>query len=497
MASIRTTKTASGATAVQIVRYEHRKVVVLKHIGSGHTKEEVAALIESGRICMEQETLQRSLFPKQVQRTLPLATSEYVGVTYWLTYDTLRTIAERCGFDTMHDALLLDFAMMRLVEPESKRRSIILLQRYFGIAYHERSVYRKLALLKERKEAVEQIAVACAKGALHSDLSIVLYDVTTLYFETFAADDLRRQGFSKDNKSQQPQIVIGLLVTREGFPLGYEVFPGNTFEGKTMIPILETFAKKHAVTTPIVVADAGMLSQENIISLEKKQLSYIVGGRMANCSLKIITQVAETLHGVDGAMVRLTTPHGDLIAAFSAKRFRKNKAEMDAQIEKGKKLVAKKEPGKRAKFVQRADKKDAYILNEALIKKTKLLLGIKGYCTNIPEDQLSNQEVINRYHDLWHVEQAFRMAKSDIVTRPIFHYKADAVRAHVLICFVALILGKYLERHTQLSIKKIIDILWSVTDATIRDTSTKETFRLRSPLNTDAQNLLKKLHVSY
>lgn len=497
MASIRKTKTASGATAVQIVRYEHRKVVILKHIGSGHTKEEVTALIESGRICMEQETLQCSLFPKQTQRTLPLATSEYIGVTYRLTYDTLRAIAERCGFDTVHDALLLDFAMMRLVEPESKRRSIILLQRYFNIVYNERSVYRKLALLKERKEAVEQIAVACAKEAVHSDLSIVLYDVTTLYFETFAADDLRIQGFSKDNKSQQPQIVIGLLVTREGFPLGYEVFPGNTFEGKTMIPVLETFAKKHAVATPIVVADAGMLSQENIISLKKKHLSYIVGGRMANCSLKIITQIAEALHSVDGAMVRLTTPHGDLIAAFSAKRFRKNTAEMNTQIEKGKKLIAKKEPGKRAKFVQRADKKDAYILNEALITKTKLLLGIKGYYTNVPEDQLSNQAVINRYHDLWHVEQAFRMAKSDIVTRPIFHYKADAVRAHVLICFVALVIGKYLERHTNLSIKKIIDTLWLVTDATIRDTSTQEIFRLRSQINTDARNLLKKLHVSY
>lgn len=497
MASIRKTKTASGATAVQVVRYEHRKVVVLKHIGSGHTSEEVSTLVENGRAWIEKTTQQPSLFFKSRQRVLTLSTSQYIGVTHRFTYDILCEVAKQCGFDSDIDGFLLDFAMMRLIEPVSKKRSIILLDRYFGIVYGERSVYRKLFCLKARKKDVEQIAVSCAKGIVDADLNVVLYDVTTLYFETFDADDLRVQGFSKDNKSQQPQIVIGLLVTREGFPLGYEVFPGNTFEGKTMIPVLESFAEKYGVTTPTIVADAAMLSRTNIADLKKKELSYIVGGRMGNCSLKMIKQIAEKLNCVDGATVRFSTPNGDLVASFSAKRFRKNKMEMDTQIEKGKKLIAKKEPGKRAKFVQRANKKEAYVLNTMLIEKTTLLLGIKGYYTTIPENQLSNQEIIERYHDLWHVEQAFRMTKSDIATRPIFHYKEDAVRAHILICFVALIMGKYLEIQTNLSIKKIIDTLWSVTDATIIDTNTQESFILRSQLNTETQNLLKKLRLSY
>lgn len=497
MASIRKTETGSGAIAVQVVRYENRQVVIMKHIGSGHTREEVAALVESGRVWMEQKTLQRSLFQKKVQRTLPLATIRYVGVTHQLAHDTLSAIAGRCGFDTRRDAFLLDLAMMRLIEPASKKRSIMLLERYFGIRYAERSVYRRLLRLKERKEEMEQIAIACARGALHADLGLVLYDVTTLYFETFDADDLRVQGFSKDNKSQQPQIVIGLLVTSDGFPLGYEVFSGNTFEGKTMIPVLESFVKKHHVTTPIVVADAAMLSQGNILQLTQRNMSYIVGGRMGNCSLKMITQVAAALDSVDGATIRLSTPHGDLIASFSAKRFRKNKAAMDQQIKKGEALVARKQPGKMAKFVKRANNKEVYILNTALIEKTKLLLGVKGYYTNIPERQLSDQEIIHRYHNLWHVEQAFRMAKSDLAVRPIFHYKEDAVRAHVLVCFVALVMGKYLEIHTSLSIKKIIDTIWTVTDATIVDTVTKELFLLRSQLNTEAQKLLKKLRLSY
>lgn len=344
MASIRKTKTASGAVAVQVVRYEHRRVVVLHHIGSGQTKEEVAALVESGRAWMEEATGQPSLFPKTARRMLPLTTSQYIGVMHVFARNTLLHIAERCGFDTQQDRLLIDFALMRLIEPASKLRSIQLLKQYFEISYARRSVHRALPILQKRKVAMEQIAITCATTALGCDLGLVLYDVTTLYFETFDADDLRIQGFSKDNKSQQPQIVIGLLVTRAGFPLGYEVFPGNAFEGKTMIPVLESFAKKHGVTTPTVVADAAMLSQANVVELKKKKFSYIVGGRMGNCSMNMIAHVATALNGVDGATIRIKTKQGDLIASFSEKRFRKNTAEMNQHIAKAKKLLAEKEP---------------------------------------------------------------------------------------------------------------------------------------------------------
>lgn len=496
MPSIRKTRTASGAVAVQVVRYENRKVVIMKHVGSGRAKEEVAALVESARVWIEQETKQPSLFPRKQRRTLPLATAQYVGVTHAFARDFLLRVARQCGFNTTTDAFLLDFAMMRIIEPASKLRSIELLERYFKIRYSERSVYRALPRLKKRKEDIEEIAVACAKETLRSDLALVLYDVTTLYFETFDADELRIQGFSKENKSQQPQIVVGLLVTQKGFPLGYEVFAGNTFEGKTMIPVLTEFAKKHQVETPTVVADAAMLSHINIAQLKEKNLSYIVGARLANCSPKIIKQANEALAGQDGKAIRIATAHGDLVVSFSAKRFRKNKADMDKQVAKGKSLIARSEPGRRAKFVQK-DGTDTYVLNETLIEKTTLLLGLKGYYTNIPEDTLSNTNIIARYHDLWHVEQTFRMAKSDLASRPIFHYKQDAVRSHMLICFVALVMGKYLEIRTGLSLRRIVDILWVVTDANIVDTATNEAFTLRSPLHDDAKGLCKKMGLSY
>lgn len=496
MPSIRKTKTASGAVAVQIVRYEHRKVIVVKHIGSGRNSKEVDALVESAQIWIEQETKQLSLFPNKQQRTLSVATTNYVGVTHSFTREILLHVARRCGFDRERDAMLLDFAVMRLIEPTSKLRSIELMKRYFGIQYAERSVYRMLPTIKDRKEAMEDIVRRYAVKTLKSDLTVVLYDVTTLYFETFTADELRMPGFSKDNKPQQPQIVVGLLVTRQGFPLGYELFAGNTFEGKTMIPVLESFADKHKVVMPTVVADAAMLSQSNIEELQKRKISYIVGARMANISPVIIEKISRVLDQQDKAVIRLSTRHGDLIASFSIERYRKNKGDMERQIARGQKLIERHEPGRRAKFVMKKGG-DSYILNQALIKKTNQLLGIKGYYTDIPVEILSNQDVIARYHDLWHVEQAFRMAKSDLASRPIFHYKQDSVKTHMLICFVALVIGKYIEIQTGISTRTMRDILWSVTDAKMIDTATNESFSFRSPLDDDVKKFLDSLKMSY
>lgn len=495
MPSIRKTRTASGAIAVQVVRYEHRKVIVLKHIGSARTPDEVTALTESGGAWIERMTTQRSLFPTTPRRTLSLATTRYRGIPHTFAYTILSDIATRCGFTALRSRLLLDLALLRIIEPASKLRSIALLDRYFGIRYAERSVYRTLPRLLTRKADAERIAVAFAQWELSCDLSFVLYDVTTLYFETFDTDDLRVPGFSKDQKPQQPQIVVGLLVTPQGFPLGHEVFRGNTFEGKTMLPVIEAFRTAHGVTTCTVVADAGMLSLENLTELPQRGLSYIVGARMASCSAAIIEQVRVTLGQRDGATLRIPTAHGDLICAFSTTRYRKDTHELDRQVMRAKALVAAKEPGRRARFVATRD--GTYALHTERIAQARALLGIKGYYTNIPSARATDHEIIAHYRSLWHVEQAFRMSKSDLATRPIFHRMEDAIRAHVLICFIALALGKYLEIATGLSLRRVVDILWSVTDAQLADTATGEVFTLRSEPDERVRALLKQFRLSY
>ena len=283
--------------------------------------------------------------------------------------------------------------------------------------------------------------------------------------------------------------IIGLLVTHSGFPLSYEVFPGNIFEGKTMLPIIEKFISEHKKTQPIIVADAAMLSEERLDELKEKKISYIVGARLANANLDLVKQIQNRLSKMtamrqdkDGAIVRLPSIHGDLICDFSIKRYKKQLNDLNKQIKKAEEFVTKKSSGKRVpqSGIKKLSK-EAVELNKPLIEKYKLLLGIKGYCTDIPESDLSNEDVIARYHNLWRIEQSFRMSKSDLQTRPIFHHKEDAIRSHVLICFVALIMEKYLELSTNLSLQKIRNLIWEITETHIQDTLTKKVFIFSSP----------------
>jgi transposase len=331
---------------------------------------------------------------------------------------------------------------------------------------------------------------------LKEELALVLYDVTTLYFETFKSDELRVGGFSKDNKLQQPQILLRLIVTRQGYPLSYEVFVGNTFEGKTMLSVLDNFTKKNGVDKPIVVADAAMLSYENIEELKQRNLSYIVGARSANTSLSIIKEASDKLQNKGGKSIRIKTEHGELIIEFSKKRYGKDKYEMEKQILKAKLLVEGKLSARRTKFIKYKNKENQYVINEALIEKARLLLGMKGYYTNIASTILSNQDIITRYHDLWHVEQTFQIAKSDLASRPVFHHKNQAVRSHILICFTALMFSKYLEIKSKLPINQVIDGIWNVTEAKLFNRVTSKTISLQSEVTSKSKDIIDLLNKS-
>ncbi len=204
----------------------------------------------------------------------------------------------------------------------------------------------------------------------------MFYDVTTLYFETFEEDELRKNGFSKDNKSQQPQILIALMVSKEGFPIAYEVFPGNTFEGHTFMPVIKEFVRKNEVKSFPVVADAAMISTENVNQLNANNINYIVGARLGNISADLLKIIDEKICREDGKNIRIKTENGDLICSFSAVRYRKDKYEMEKQIEKAKQAIEKPSKTKRLKFTQTEGTKVS--LNDPLIEKATKLLGIKG-----------------------------------------------------------------------------------------------------------------------
>ena len=499
--SIRTIRTGSGATALQIVRYVKRKRVVIRHIGSANTDDELAVLWQKAETIREQLCAQPSLFPFDQQK--PILHADHLAlqsVTHQFALTFLRDCFRICGLGFLN-LLYQDLAIMRIIEPASKLRTLELLERYFGLSYARRTLCRLLPQLIDSKNDIEEAAYRTARDHFAQPFALVLYDVTTLYFESHEPDDdLKMRGFSKYDKSKQPQVVVGLLVTPQGFPLKHEVYKGNTFEGHTMLDVIKQFRECHKDVKPIVVADAAMLSQENMTLLEEEGYEYIVGARLANASSAFIDAVTVALTKQDGQTIRLPYPNRsyNVICAYSEKRAKKDKREFEKQLAHAYKLIARKEMGKRTKFIKKSEgHKDVLELNEDLKIKTEKLLGIKGYVTNISADILSDAQVISYYQELWHVEQAFRMSKTDLRTRPIFHHAHEAIKAHVLLCFMALMIGKFLESKSGLSLRRIRDILWNVHEAHIEDKLTGMRITLRSNLEKFQKSGLSQIVLSH
>lgn len=495
---IRTTKTASGSTAVQVVRYENRKKVIVVHIGSAHTSRELALLKQNAAAWIEKTTKQQKLRlfnPTTSSHLISLDKCAYLGIRYSFIYEVLSRLFTLFKFHLLRNPLLTDLALIRIIEPASKLHSIELLKEYFGIQHQRRDMYRQIPTLAARKNHVESQVLVVARRQFNFDFSLVFYDVTTLYFESCNPDELRKPGFSKDNKANQPQILIGLIVNVDGFPVAYEIFKGNTFEGHTIIPVIAAFRRRHKIKKLTIVADAAMLSLDNTRTLHGNDLHYIVGARMGNLSKSLIRDVSIKLKQVDGETLRFPTVHGELVCGFSATRFRKDKHEMEKQIRKAELALRKPSNLKRMKFVKNTSH-TRYQLNTELIKKTQLLLGIKGYYTNLPPE-IDNDTIISHYHNLWHVEQVFRVAKNDLQIRPMYHFKQQAIETHILICFMALAVSKYMEIKTGKSIKFIIKTLRSVTDARILNTLTKKEIILRSEIQNDVKHILKQLGMWY
>ncbi|OFZ56818.1 MAG: hypothetical protein A3D92_05930 [Bacteroidetes bacterium RIFCSPHIGHO2_02_FULL_44_7] len=486
--SIRIDRTDTDSQRVQVVRYEKRKIAELKHIGTAHTEKELTDLKSVAEAWILAHPPHPQLFALTVEpppSPVFLKDCRYQGIWHTFTYEFLHRLCTHFHFTHLKQHILIDLVIMRLFEPASKRRSLTLLNRYFGIEYSENTLYRALRKFSSLKESVEEKTVAIAKEEFGFDFSFVLYDVTTLYFETFEADEMRKPGFSKDNKSQQPQIVIGLMVTPEGFPVSYEIFAGNTFEGTTFLPTILAFKRLHKVETLTIVADAAMLSLDNIEKLTVEKLTYIVGARLGNISPKLLNTIDSSLTRTDGATTRTETLHGTLVCSYSKKRYSKDLSDMNKQIAKAENQVQNPGKMKRAKFVSVSTGKVS--LNDELIAKTKKLLGVKGYYTNLTD--MMDTDIITHYRSLWHIEQAFRIAKSDLATRPIFHRKEESIKAHILICVMALALSKYIEIKTKQSIHSVLDACKSVTDARILHTATNKIIVMRSKIPDVVKNI--------
>ena len=345
------------------------------------------------------------------------------------------------GLNHIPDQYFRHFVIARLAFPLSKLKTVDYLQRYQGIYVEISAVYRFLDKLKNNyKNEIEQIIFNHTKKVFDGNISVVFYDMTTLYFEASDQDDLRKTGFSKDGKHQNPQIFLGLLVSLKGFVIGYDIYEGNTYEGHTLIPFLENASKKFKLSKPIVIADSGLLSNDNILALEENGYSYILGARIKNEGETIKQKIIGHYYS-DGETISLQkNDTQNLIVSYSHKRARKDAYNRDRGL---KRLEKRLKSGKLSKsninnkgynkFLKLQGEVDISI-DYTKLKNDHYWDGLKGYITNT---KLSNKEVIDNYNELWHIEKAFRMSKTDLRIRPIFHRLKDRIDAHICISFSA------------------------------------------------------------
>jgi transposase len=494
MLKLREVKTGSGKIAIQVYYLQNRKRCIVKHLGSASTNDELENLKQLAERFIEDYSNQTSLFPSSKSGAYSyLEQYECVGFYYRFFYDTIRGLITQLGIEDLTSSLFKDLITIRILEPASKLRSIELIETYFGIKHRRQNYYKEAPKWTSLKNQALEKVNNFAKEEYGFDYSLLFYDVTTLYFETFEGDDLRKTGFSKDSKSQQPQILVGLMVSKEGFPIAFDIFPGNTFEGHTILPVVKAFIDKNHVSSFTVVADAAMISSDNIKELKSHDIHYIVGARLGNLSQAIFDELDTKIKREDGKTIRLHTDKGHLICSFSNTRYRKDKYEMEKQILKAQSIIKSPSKNTKAKFVKAHNEK--LKLNEDLIKKTTKLLGVKGYYTDLGAQELPANKVIERYHELYKVEQAFRVAKSDLETRPIFHFKDEPIKLHLLICFLALTISKHIEIKTGISIRRFITEVKKVTDAKMVNKLTQKEVIVKGKLTKTSNELLVKLNM--
>ncbi|MFP1155723.1 IS1634 family transposase, partial [Mycobacterium sherrisii] len=418
-----------------------------------------------------------------------------------LLYDVLGAVYDWLGFGAVDDPVFRDLVIARIVEPTSKADAARVLTDLGAETVSYRTIQRHLAKVNSGKYR-DVIAGKCfTHAADRGGLSLLLYDVTALYFEAEDEDDLRKVGYSKERRID-PQIVVGLLVDRTGFPLEVGCFEGNTAETTTLVPVITAFAERHDLReTPMVIAaDAGMLSASNLLALDEAGLGFIVGSRMT----KAPGDLESHFHWngdvfTDGQIIDTVTPrHANssvndvahraepvwnpddhsqawrAIWAYSAKRARRDQKTLYAQETRAKAVVCGERKAKSTRFVKiRAGDR---VLDEASLARAQSLVGLKGYVTNLPAAVMPAGEVIARYHDLWRVERSFRMSKSDLRARPMFHRTRDAIEAHLTIVITALAIAHNIQERSGLAIAKVVKQLRPLRSATIAINGATETF---------------------
>lgn len=504
---MRQVQTASEAIAVQVMYTRLGKQRVVEHVGSAHDEHALTVLMAAAeqRKADLQGGQQLALQLPDDHSTAapPVAVADaqprMVGTKHRVLWEVLAGVYDQIGFTTAVDSdVFKKLVVARLIEPASKLRSLEILES-LGLdkVPSYATVKRHLAKSAEAGWRDAICAAAYNFAAADGPVTVCLYDATTLHIESDHPDEFRRPGFSKDRQID-PQIVLGLLVDRSGFPLELHTHPGNTAEATTILPVLDSFKSRHGINDIVVVADAGMLSYANCVALEQAGYQFIIASRVGKMpkGLQAHLETADRHQMTNGWTTSIqeklradSSKTWRTVYQFTTKRFNKDRRTLDQQIAKAQDIADGKRSMAKARFVS-VKGKDVGI-NQADIDRARALQGIKGYVTSASQDILSDAEVIAHYHALFEVEASFRLTKHDLEARPMFHRTQDMIDAHLNIVFCALAMARYMQTTTGKSLRRIRDILRPLTDGILELNGQQLT--IPAAITPEATNIIEAL----
>jgi transposase len=505
---IRRKKNKSGSASIQIIDKSAGKYSVIATLGCTKDKEQESLLIEQAYELFPVLTKQGQfdfkfseddVFLQQIRegfRKIHVLGPELV----------LGKIFDDVGYNRIPDSLFRHLVITRLVYPGSKLKTADYLQRYKSVYISTDKIYR---YLDKFNSAYQQTAIELTfrhtKQILEDQITVAFYDITTLYFEASDEDDLRKLGFSKDGKAQNPQILLALLVGAGGQPLAYEVFEGDMFEGHTLIPVIQAFKKKYNLPSLVVVADAGLLSKENIAGLIALGYPFILGARLKNETEDITAQILKETFN-NGKILTIQKENNlRLIVNYSAKRAKKDEHQRKQGLERLEKSLR---TGKLTKnhINNRGYNKYLTIKNEIAVaidyeayKADSKWNGLKGYVTN---SGLQESEIIDNYKHLWTIEKAFRISKTDLRIRPIYHRLERRIKTHICIAFCSYKIYKELERllsikKAGISVEQALQELQTIYRATVMLPKSRKKVNVLLPLTEQQALILKTLEIKF
>lgn len=491
---IRRKKYTSGNVGIIVVEKISGKMKELTTIGIAKSDEEVEALVKRGQEWIDREQQRRhprlDLFGEErirfeqermnAERLLNSITNIAIDGADLI----LDKVFDNVGFNRIEDDILRKLVKARLSYPASKSATVEYLKNHFDDDVSLSKIYRYLDKLSDSQHSIVQnISVGHTRKILGGHIGVLFYDVTTLYFEADYEDELRKTGFSKEGRHKNPQIILGLLVSIGGYPLAYCIHEGNKYEGHTMLPVVTEFVRRYKLEDFIVVADSGLMNSDNVAELEANGYKYIIGAKIKAESKKIKEWILSQPK-IDCQMVEYDKGDGKrLLVGYTDDRARKDAYNREKGLRRLEKAyrrgtLTKENINKRGynKFLTMEGDVKVSIDYDKLETDAKWD-GLKGYLTNtdIPASQ-----VYAAYHNLWHVEQAFRISKSKIEIRPMFHFTRRRIEAHICICFVALKVYKELERLLKLaginmSVDKVLALAQSIVTIQITLPQNKQT----------------------